>query len=184
MAEVEKRGIEKAEVGLVVSVILIVILSATNIWFYTSLQNQIGTPNNEKSNLQAQVNTLQTDKTNLQNQINTLQTDKTNLQNQINTLKAPQLVKIHLEETDNRIWVSIEPPYFHLRSIVVNLGSNTAYDCKLHVVLYHGAVITKETDILLGSISGKNWKSIDERIYYTGSALTDCTVMPEWSATP
>jgi len=138
MAEVEKKGIGKAKVGLVVSVILIVILSATNIWFYTSLQNQIDTP------------------------------------------KPPQLIKINLEERDVRSGT----PYLRVQCVVVNVGNDAVNNAKLHVILYQGSAIAKETDIILGSISGENWKSIDEKIYYTGSALTNWSVMPEWSATP
>ena len=58
MTEVEKKGIGKAKAGLVVSAVLIVILAVSNVWSYTSLQNQINTLNNEKSNLQGQINTL------------------------------------------------------------------------------------------------------------------------------
>ena len=175
---------------------------------YTNSEyNAIG---DEKNSLQNQISQLQTDKTNLQNQIisliaqitnlqstynsyvsthshtdseyASLVTQIANLQNQINTLKAPNLIKINLEETDNRPW--LQTPYLRVRCVVVNLGNNTAYNCKLHVILYQGSVIAKDTYIILGSIDGKNWITGTYDVQYSGSALTRWSVMPEWTANP
>lgn len=65
--EVEKKGIGKPKIGLVVSGVLIVILAISSLWLYTRIDS-----------LQSQVNTLQTDKDYLQTQINTLQCEYDN----------------------------------------------------------------------------------------------------------
>jgi len=84
MTEVEKKGIGKPKIGLVVSGVLIVILAFSSLWLYTridSLQNQVNALETDKDNLQTQINNLQTDKTNLQIQ-------KDTLQNQLNLLNV------------------------------------------------------------------------------------------------
>ena len=144
-------------IGLLVSSLVIVVLTASNVWLYTTQQYQI--------------NTLQTDKGNLEMWLVMSQREYdaqiANLQGQINTLKAPDLIKLNLEETDVRFGT----PYLYVRSIVVNVGSDTANDCKLHVILYQGSVVANETDIILGSIPGRNWVAVDEKVSYTGSSL-------------
>ena len=50
------------------------------------------------------------------------------------TLKAPKLVKAHLMGGDNRPWFGT--PYLHIYGYIVNVGTETAYNCKLHVVAY------------------------------------------------
>ena len=55
MIEVEKKGIGKAKVGLLIPIILVVILAVSNVWSYTTLSN-------EKDNLQNHVNTFQSNK--------------------------------------------------------------------------------------------------------------------------
>jgi hypothetical protein len=96
--------------------------------------------------------------------------------------RAPKLVKVYLEEVDVRPLFS--DPYVQVNSVVINTGSLAAYDCKLHVVLYQGNVVSKEAYILLGDngmISGKNWTIVDEKVYYDGGALARISVTPEWS---
>jgi len=55
MTEVQKKGFRKDLIALIV---VIVILAVSNIYTYTTLQNQITLLSNEKNNLQTQVNTL------------------------------------------------------------------------------------------------------------------------------
>lgn len=281
MTEVEKKGIGKAKVGLVVSAVLIVILAVSNVWSYTNLQNQINTLNNDKNNLQSQVNTLQSqidslnttyqdylsthshsnseyaalqsqiqtlqtwldgnisllqttiaerdqlqtwldgNITNYESQINLLNTQITNLQSQIDSLnttyqdyvsthshsnseydalqseynnyvathhhtdseydalKAPKLSLLSLSSSDERPWLAT--PRLHVYGEVWNVGTDTAYSCKLHVVAYQGAVKAIDTYVSLGTIAGENRKSIDENIYYSGEALTSWSISAEWA---
>ena len=119
---------------------------------------------------------------NLQNQISSLNAQVTSLQSQIADLQAPSLVRINLGESDNRPF--LRTPYLHIQSAITNVGTNTAYNCKLHVVLYQGATITKDTFVLLGTISGRAGISSTNDVQYSGSALTGWTITPQWTATP
>lgn len=47
----------RAKIGLVISVILIIVLAAANVWFYTIQQNQIDTLQNELNDLRSYVST-------------------------------------------------------------------------------------------------------------------------------
>ena len=99
MTEVEKKGIGKAKVGLVVTAIFLVILVTSNVWSYTTLQNRINTLSNEKDNLQSQVNTLQSQidslNTTYQDYVSThnhSNSEYDTLQSQIQTLTNENLV--------------------------------------------------------------------------------------------
>ena len=115
----------------------------------------------------------------LQNQMMDLQSRYDKLSNDYQALKYSQVIKINLEETDVRPYNGT--PYLHVRSIVVNFGNDNAIDCRLHVILYQGRVVAKETDIILGSISGRNWVAVDEKVYYIGGPLSNFSVTPTWT---
>lgn len=74
VAEVEKKGFGKERVGLVTCGILVVILGISNVWSYTTLQNQIDALKDDTNRLQDQVDALNDDKNVLQNQIDSLNT--------------------------------------------------------------------------------------------------------------
>lgn len=59
MTEVEKKGIGKAKVGLVISVVLVVILAISIFWLHTNLQNRINTLSDDKYYLQTELYELQ-----------------------------------------------------------------------------------------------------------------------------
>ena len=113
----------------------------------------------------------------LQNQIATLQNEKSTLQNEIDSLKASKLIT-SLGVTDQKPWLSTD--YLQVTGTVWNVGTNTANNCKLHVILYQGQTIAKDTYINLGAINGETSVSINEKVYYEGSALTDWDITPEW----
>ena len=101
----------------------------------------------------------------------------TALQEEINSLKASDLVT-RLGATDNR-------SLFGSKSLLVqgsiwNVGTNPAYNCRLHVILYQGQTIAEDTYINLGTISGESYTDISENIYYEGEALSNWTITPEW----
>jgi len=56
MAEVEKKGVGKAKIGLVVCTI--VILAISNVWSYVTLQDQINALKKDKNSLQAQIDSI------------------------------------------------------------------------------------------------------------------------------
>lgn len=192
MTETKKKRIGKVKVGLIVSAILVIVLTVTNVWSYTSLQNQITTLNDATTNLQSQVNTLQTDKANLQSQIDSLNTNYQDyasthshsnseydaLEEERDALKAPKLKIESLFVDDVRPWWGDK--YLHVYGEIWNVGTDTAYDCRLHVMAYQGSVLAIDTYIWLGTINGENRKNVDSKIYYLGSALTKWYIFSEW----
>lgn len=96
-------------------------------------------------------------------------------------LKAPNLIKVAWNEVDvhSGTW------HLHVWGAVVNVGTDTAYNCKIHVVCYQGAVIGLDTYVLLYTIAGETSKWVDQNLYYAyGSGLTNWSVTLEWTATP
>jgi len=144
-------------------------------------------PNLGASDIDAQIANLQNQIADLQNQltqknadIDSLNAQIASLNSQINNLKAPKLISVNLKAEDTRPWLST--PYVHVYGYVVNVGTNTAYNAKVHVVLYQsGNVIAKDTYVDLGSIGGESSKSVDTNVYYEGSEITDQTVTLEWT---
>jgi len=92
-------------------------------------------------------------------------------------LKAANLVT-RLGATDEKPWLSTD--YLHVTGSVINVGTNAAYNCKLHVILYQGQTVAKDTYINLGTIVGEGYVDVDEKVYYEGSALTNWSITPEW----
>lgn len=113
----------------------------------------------------------------LENQIATLQNEKSTLQNEIDNLKASNLVT-RLGATDEKPWLQTD--YLHVSGSVWNVGTNTAHNCRLHIILYQGQTVAKDTYINLGTINGKGYVDVNEKVYYEGSALTDWSITPEW----
>jgi len=95
MTEVEKKGIGKSKIGLLISGVLIVILAISSLWLYTtvdSLQSQVSTLETDNSSLQSQVSSLSIDKNNLESQVSSLETwldgNVTTYESQITTLNT------------------------------------------------------------------------------------------------
>ncbi len=115
-------------------------------------------------------------------QISSLNYQIANLQSQINTLKAPKLKEVDLTADDNR--PSLQTPYLHVYGYICNVGTNTAYNSKIHVVAYQSPnVVAIDTYITLGTIDGESWTNVDSNIYYNGSALTGWSLTLEWTQT-
>jgi hypothetical protein len=134
----------------------------------------------EYNSLQSTYNNYQSTHSHTDSEYDSLSSQNTNLQNQIASLEAPNLIRINLGESDNRPWLGT--PYLHIQSAITNVGTNTAFNCKLHVVLYQGATIAKDTYVLLGTISGRAGISTTNDVQYSGSALTGWTITPQWTS--
>lgn len=213
---------EKAKVGLIVSIVLVIILAVSNIWFYVTLKDEIQILHNEKNSFQSQVNILHTQKNSLnatcqllheqKNSLNatcqeymsthsrsdseydSLQSEYDNyrythhysdseyntIKDERDSLKAPKLSTLSLHYADDRPWLGT--PHLHVYGEVWNVGTDTAYNCKLHVMAYQGSVKAIDTYVHLGTISGENRKSVDENVYYSGEALTSWIAIPEWTS--
>ncbi len=63
---------------------------------------------------------------------------------------------------------------------VWNVGTLTATNCRLHVVLYQGSSIAKDTYISLITINSESYKNVFEQISYTCSQITNWELIPEW----
>ena len=185
MSKEVKTGMALKIALAVVSILFIISLIA-NMYFYSrqygvtpdsGLESQVADLQSQVDSLTTDKNSLTSERDNLQNQVNSLTSDKNNLQNEVDSLRAPDLVT-RLGMGDERPW--FQTPYFHVSGEVWNVGTNTAYNCKLHVVLYQGFVVAEDTYINLGTISGRTYTSVDSKIYYEGSALTGRSITPEW----
>ena len=150
------------KIGLIVIVVLIIILGSFSAWAYTEI-----------GRLNTKTNSLEADKSALQTQIDTLQT-------QMDTLKEPKLIWANLKADDSRPLFG--SPYLHVYGEIVNAGTNTAYNSKIHVVAYQGSVVAVDTYISLGTINGESWVRVDSNVDYTGGAITTYTASPEWTS--
>jgi len=155
------------------------LLNQTQTW----LDGNITYYNSQINTLNSQITSLQNQISNLNSQINSLNAQITDLENRIDSLKAPKLIKVHLMSDDNRPWLGT--PYLHVYGYVCNVGTNTAYSSKIHVIAYQsGGVVAIDTYIILGTIYGEIWGSVDSAIYYSGSALTGWSLTLEWTTSP
>ncbi len=180
------------KIGLVVVSILLIISLIANMYFYSKqygvtpdsgLENRVSELESQVVGLQSQRDSLTTEKTNLQtqvanleSQVDSLTNERNTLSNQLENVKAAKLVT-RLGSSDERPWLSDD--YLHVYGSVINVGSYAATNSKLHVVLYQGQTVAKDTFIELGTISGESYTDIDQKIFYDGSALTSWSIVPE-----
>jgi len=60
-----------------------------------------------------------------------------------------------------------------------NVGTSAACNCRLHVTLYQGVTVAKDTYVELGTIDVGSYVDVASNVYYTGNALTNWTLTPE-----
>ncbi len=156
-----------------------------NITYYNtqidSLNSQILVLTDQNNQLNSQITNLQNQISDLNTQVSLLTTQITNLQNQINTLITPKLIGVNLKGDDNGpFWDKL---YLKVYGYVCNVGTNTAYNSKIHVILYQsGGVVANDTYITLGTINGESWISVDSKVYFDGPALTGWNLTLEWTS--
>jgi cell division protein FtsB len=164
-----------------------------------NLQSQVNTLQTDKANLQSQIDSLNVTyqdyisthshsnpeyddlNSTYQHYISThsyTDSEHDTLENERDTLRAPKLKIESLFVDDVRPWWGAE--YLHVYGEVWNVGTDTAYDCRLHVMAYQESVLAIDTYIWLGTINGENNKNVDSKIYYLGSALTKWYIFSEW----
>jgi hypothetical protein len=116
----------------------------------------------------------------LQSNYNNYMASHHHTDDEYNSIVAPKLISVNLKAEDNRPW--FQTPYVHVYGYVVNVGSNTANDAKIHVILYQsGGAIAKDTYITLGSVNGESYTSVDTKVYYEGSEITSQTITLQWT---
>jgi regulator of replication initiation timing len=161
----------------------------------SELESQIESLSNQTTDLRKQVSNfldanasilseiedfqrLQTEMANLKNGTSGLQVELTDLQSKINEMKTPKLVT-SLGATDYRP-ASLEYRLY-IQGKVWNVGVETASNSSLHVTMYRGSLVVNDTYIMLGDLTGASWKDLDTNIHYSGSALTNWTIIPEFN---
>ena len=138
-----------------------------------SLQNQINDLQSQLSQKNANINSLNSQITSLNSQINSLNS-------QLDSLKGAKVVKVNLKADDSRPFLGT--PNLHVYGELCNVGIDTAYNVKLHVVAYQsGGVVAIDTYIVVGSMNGESWTSVNGAPTYGGDSLTSWTITPEWT---
>lgn len=187
----EARTETRLKVSLIVVSILFAISLITNLYLYTRQYVGItpdGNLEQQIADLQSQLDSLNTTHQNyvsihshsnleyaiLENQIANLQDQTNSLQTQINHLKSAKLILVNLYGTDIRL--PLTPPYFYVEGEVVNVGTDYAFNCKLHVILYQGAIVAIDTYLELGTIIGEGYTTVDSKITYLGGEITSQSI--------
>lgn len=98
---------------------------------------------------------------------------------------APKLVTLDLTTEDDWSGWSFQPSAFLVYGYVVNAGSNTAYNPKIHVVAYELFEV-KDIDayITLATMDSGSWTTFNSTFVYSGGPLVHWTITPEWTTTP
>jgi regulator of replication initiation timing len=156
------------------------------------LINQTNSLQSEHANLSAEMADLEGQAANLRNKTDSLQSENSNLQsenaaiqNQIDQIGTPKILT-RLGATDVRSTPAAGHPWsgiirFYISGEVWNIGTGAAKDCKLHVTIYQGEIVANETYVELGTINAGSYTDVAANIYYTGEALTNWTITPEYA---
>ena len=154
-----------------------------------NLSSQTSSLQGENANLASQIADLEGQAASLSNQTSSLQgensnllEEKANLQSQLSLLsqgKVPATLVTRLGANDMRYNYSGQDLRLYITGEVWNVGTEAAQNCSLHVVLYQGDTVAKDTYIKLGTIAGGSYTGVTRNIYYTGDALTRWTITPE-----
>jgi hypothetical protein len=129
-------------------------------------------------------NSLERQAADLRNQINNFQSEKSDLQSKLSQLNqrevAPKLVT-RLGATDMRYDYPGQDIRLYISGEIWNVGTAAAQNCKLHVTLYQGDTAAQDTYIELGMINAGSFIDVASNVYYTGDALTNWTLIPEYT---
>lgn len=191
MNEAEQENVGKSRMGLIVVGVLVVALVVSNVWVYLTLQSQVDGLQGQLSSLNATYVNYVASHSYTDSEydcLNTTYNDYVNthsysdaeyaaLEAERDAFKAPKLNLLNLQSSDE--W-SLEAPYLYFYGEVWNVGTDTAYDCRIHVTAYQGTIKAIDSWIGLGTIPGENKKSLDVTIDYEGEPLTTWNVSAAW----
>jgi hypothetical protein len=149
-------AMNKTKMGLIAVSILLITTSLIAIYLYFNY-NTLTTEYNitvaERDELTSQVNELS---------------------NKIEEYETPKL-RANLEVEDKEV-------YLQITGEVWNVGHEPAYYCKLHVILYEGDNIAKETYVHIGDnvgmIAEQRYDRVDAKVYYEGAHVTYWEITP------
>ncbi len=104
------------------------------------------------------------------------------LYNSYDALKVPRIIRAWNAE-DKRPLNGTS--YLFLYGYACNVGTNTAFNCRLHVSAWQSAVVAIDTYVDLGAIAGESRSTyVNSSFAYVGSNLTYWVVTPLWTAAP
>ncbi len=194
MSEVGREAAGKSRLILMVAGALIVVLLISNVWVYMTLQTQTS----QLQSVQDELQSVQDELHSVQGQLSSLNAtymslnatynayvathsytdaEYSALEDELYAYKASKLNLLNLQSSDE--W-SVDAPYLRVFGEVWNVGSDIAYDCRLHVTAYQDAVKAIDSWIGLGTILGENRKSLDVDIAYLGEPLTAWNITAHW----
>jgi cell division protein FtsB len=189
MSEKNEDMVNK-KVAIVLGIIVMVLFTGIIVVFayYSTAvmqrDNLIAMKDQEILSLQSEVTDLEEQVTDLQDQVEAQQNQILSLQNQLASMTpastAARVINVGLGADDNP---SSSPPFLHVSGYVCNVGSETAYNVRLHVTAYRGSERVIDTYYNIGTIAKEDSRYIDENFGYSGSALTpnSWTMTPEWT---
>jgi hypothetical protein len=134
--------------------------------------------------LQSDISTLQDQVSSLQNQVEAQQNQILTLQNQLSSPNSPAaIINVGLGAADNPYG---SQPYLHVSGYVCNVGTETAYNVRLHVTANQGSVVAIDQYLDIGTIGRYDSRQVNNNFYYSGPALTQnsWTMTPEWTTSP
>jgi len=97
-------------------------------------------------------------------------------------LKVPRLIRAWNVEDKRPVNGTF---YLFLHGYACNVGTDTAFNCRLHVSAWQSAVVAIDAYVDLGAIAGESRSThVNSSFAYVGSNLTFWVVTPLWTATP
>jgi hypothetical protein len=190
MSEKKENMVDK-KVVIALGVIVMVLFSGIIVVFayFSSAvnlrDNIIATKDQEILSLQSEIETLDEQVSNLQDQVETQQNQIVNLQNQLASLNpastAARVINVGLGARDEN---DPSEPYLYVSGYVCNVGSETAYNVRLHVTAYRGSVeVINSYYHIADSLEKEDSEYVEAEFYYSGPELTQnsWTMTPEWT---
>ena len=168
--------------GIIVMILFtgIIVVFAYYSTAVTQRDNIIATKEQEILSLQNEVSDLEEQVTDLQDQVEAQQSQILSLQNQLaNT--AVRVINVGLGADDNAY--NSTHRFLRVSGYVCNIGSETAYNVRLHVTAYRGSERVIDSYYNIGTIAREDSRSVEAKFDYYGSALNadSWTMTPEWT---
>jgi hypothetical protein len=172
--------------GIIVMILFtgIIVVFAYYSTAVTQRDNIIAMNEQEILSLQSEVTDLEEQVTDLQDQVEVQQNQILSLQNQLaNT--AARVINVGLGADDNAY--NSTHRFLRVSGYVCNIGTEPAYNVRLHVTAYRGSVeVINSFYEVADSLGRLDSKYVEARFYYPEPELTynSWTMTPECTSTP
>jgi len=159
----------KLERGLKAALVAVSILLVISVGLNVYLSVGSIALRDHASDLQDELNGLQNQASDLQGQVSDLESQIDDLNNELADLKKPCLNKVAFTYTDYHPWLSTW--YVKIQGYVYNSGWKTVTNVEMHIKLYDGDVVIRETSVSLSDIYLQYYINVDVNVlYYSGDA--------------